>query len=76
MEKFTGKIYLNDISIVQKFVSATKNIEGNIYLISGKYTVNGKSLLGIFSLDLSEPVTVELESPIQKDIDNLKEFLI
>ena len=43
----------------------TKNAQ-NIYfdmdLISGRYTVDAKSIMGIFSLDLSKPITIEVHS--------------
>ena len=42
------------------FVNITLNYPFEILLKSGKYVVDAKSILGIFSLDLSKPVTVEI----------------
>ncbi len=45
---------------VKEFVAVTQESECEILLKSGKYVVDAKSILGIFSLDLSKPVTVEV----------------
>lgn len=45
---------------VKEFVAITQNCEGEILLKSSKYVVDAKSILGIFSLDLSQPLTVEI----------------
>ena len=47
---------------VKEFVSITQNCDFEILLKSGKYVVDAKSILGIFSLDLSKPLTVEIYS--------------
>lgn len=59
------KIYvfdLNTISLIKDFVSLASKIEGNIYIVSGKYIINGKSIMGIFSLDLSQDLNCEIEA--------------
>lgn len=47
---------------VKEFVAITQESECEILLKSGKYVVDAKSILGIFSLDLSKPLTVEIYS--------------
>lgn len=47
---------------VKEFVAITQNCACEILLKSGKYVVDAKSILGIFSLDLSKPLTVEIYS--------------
>ncbi len=47
---------LNSIDRVKGFVSALANIEGYFDLVSGRYVVDAKSIMGIFSMDLSKPV--------------------
>lgn len=47
---------------VKEFVAVTQNCECEILLKSGKYVVDAKSILGIFSLDLSKPLVVEIYS--------------
>ncbi len=56
------KISLEVAQNVKEFVSITQNFEDEVLLKSGKYVVDAKSILGIFSLDLSKPLTVEIYS--------------
>ena len=56
------KISLEMAQRVKEFVAITQNCECEILLKSGKYVVDAKSILGIFSLDLSKPLTVEIYS--------------
>lgn len=51
-------LLLNDIELVRQFVSETMLQSFDIELTSGKYTVDAKSIMGIFSLDLTKPVTL------------------
>ena len=53
---------------VKEFVAVTQNCECEILLKSGKYVVDAKSILGIFSLDLSKPLTVEIYSDNCEDV--------
>ncbi len=54
------QISLEKAQWVKEFVSVTQECAYEILLKSGKYVVDAKSILGIFSLDLSSPVTVEI----------------
>ena len=54
------KISLEMAQRVKEFVNITQDFPCEILLKSGKYVVDAKSILGIFSLDLSQPVTVEV----------------
>lgn len=56
------KISLEMAQKVKEFVSITQDCPYEILLKSGKYVVDAKSILGIFSLDLSQPLTVEIYS--------------
>ncbi len=66
------QISLQMASEVKTFVNIVQNYTFDIELHSERYVVDAKSLLGIFSLDLSKPVTVEIHSD---DCDNLIEEL-
>ena len=54
------KIKLSTIADVRDFISAVTAFCGSVDLISGRYTVDGKSVMGIFSLDLLSPITVRI----------------
>lgn len=72
------KISLKSIDDVKKFVSIVQNYEGNVDLKSGKYVIDGKSILGIFSLDISKPLNMQLdmkESEGQRLLKELDEFV-
>ena len=56
------KISLEMAQKVKEFVAITQESECEILLKSGKYVVDAKSILCIFSLDLSKPLTVEIYS--------------
>ena len=49
-------LLLNDIELVKQFVAHAMMQNFDIELSSGKYTVDAKSIMGIFSLDLTKPV--------------------
>ena len=66
------KISLEMAQRVKEFVNITQNYTCEILLKSGKYVVDAKSILGIFSLDLSQTLTVEVYSD---DCDELMEKL-
>ena len=59
MEKLL--IRFKTIDDVRRFVDITSLCSSSVELSVGNYTVDGKSLMGIFSLDLNRPVTVSLE---------------
>ena len=54
-------IRLAGIEDVKKFVSITNRYGFKINLISDKYTIDAKSIMGVFSLDLSRPLTMQIE---------------
>ena len=69
------KISLQMEQNVKDFVSIVQEYPYEIDLKSEKYVVDAKSILGIFSLDLSKPVTVEIHSDNCDDlIAALKKF--
>ena len=69
------KISLQIAQNVKDFVSIVQEYPYEIDLKSEKYVVDAKSILGIFSLDLSKPVTVEIHSDNCDDlIAALKKF--
>ena len=51
-------IMLKDFKAVKKFVETTSTKSYDIELLSGKYIVNAKSIMGVFSLDLTKPLVM------------------
>ena len=62
---------------VKNFVAIVDKYPYDIDLRSGRFVIDAKSLLGIFSLDLSKPVVLEAHSDKCEDlIADLKEFIV
>ena len=49
-------VMLDSISAVKDFVSIVANYDFDVDLASGRYAVDAKSIMGIFSLDLTKPI--------------------
>ena len=62
-------VSLNTINKVKKFTNIANSFNCEIDVLQGRYIVSGKSIMGIFSLNLTETVTVEIESEDEKEID-------
>ena len=75
MEK-TITIYLESINDIKKFVSIVSKYDGDFDLISGRYVVDAKSIMGIFSLDLSKPIQLSLPSTTPELMEELKPYII
>lgn len=75
------KINLNNFADVNKFVSIMQNISEDTILHGGRFAVDAKSIIGIFSLDLSKPLMLEIDTHDEslneeKFAELLKDFLI
>ncbi len=55
------QISLSSIDDVKQFVQTLTMFDGDFELISGKYIVDAKSILGLFSVDLSKPVVLRID---------------
>ena len=53
-------IMLHTINDVKEFVAVVSQFDYDVDLISGRYAVDAKSIIGIFSLDLSKPLKVNI----------------
>lgn len=72
---YSTSIRLSSIEAVKKFVTLTNSYEFPINLTTDKYKIDAKSIMGVFSLDLSKPVEIEVESDLAQDfIDQLQQF--
>ena len=74
----TFNIKLKEINDVYKLVNILVGFEGDVDLESGRYKVDGKSILCIFSLDLRQPikVTYDNEKNADKLYNQLKDFIV
>ena len=58
----TVKISLNSIDKVKSFVNTITKYDYDFDLVSGRYVIDAKSIMGIFSLDLSKPITLNIHT--------------
>ena len=73
----TVKIHLREINDVYKLVNVLVGFEGDVDLESGRYKVDGKSILGIFSLDLREPIKLTYEGDREEQLEEqLKDLIV
>lgn len=70
------EIFLRGINDVTDFVNIVSVFEGGVNLSSGRYIVDGKSIMGIFSLDLSKPIKLEVEQWKEEYFQLLERFMI
>ena len=56
----TVQIYLNSIDKVKAFVDSVNTFNTEFDLISGRFVIDAKSIMGIFSLDLSKPINLNI----------------
>ncbi len=66
----TVKISLNSIDKVKKFVNEISKFDDEFDLVSGRYVIDAKSIMGIFSLDISKPIDLNIHN-----VDNLDAIL-
>lgn len=58
----TLKISLNSIDKVKAFVNEISKFDCDFDLVSGRYVIDAKSIMGIFSLDLSKPIDLNIHA--------------
>jgi phosphotransferase system HPr-like phosphotransfer protein len=71
-------IKLNEINDVYTLVNTLVGYDGDVDLVSGRYMVDGKSLLGIFSLDLRQPVKMIIhdEDKVDELLEKLADMIV
>ncbi len=74
----TVKISLNSIDAVKSFVNTVTKFDSDFDLVSGRYVIDAKSIMGIFSLDLSKPIDLNIHAEDNTDaiLDVLKPYII
>ena len=64
----TVKISLNSIDKVKSFVNEITKFDSDFDLVSGRYVIDAKSIMGIFSLDLSKPIDLNIHAQDRLDV--------
>ncbi len=74
----TVQISLNSIDKVKSFVNDITKFDCDFDLVSGRYVIDAKSIMGIFSLDLSKPIDLNIHSEDGANdvMETLKPYMI
>ena len=74
----TVQICLDSIDKVKSFVNEITRFDSEFDLISGRYVIDAKSIMGIFSLDLSKPITLNIhaENNLDEILEIIKPFIV
>ncbi|NLI88871.1 MAG: HPr family phosphocarrier protein [Epulopiscium sp.] len=71
-------ISLNSIEKVKGFVNTITKYDGDFDLSSGRYVIDAKSIMGIFSLDLSKPLKLDIynDSDLDEIMPLIDEYIV
>lgn len=70
------EIFFKSIIDVKNFVNIINDFDFDVDLVSGRYVVDAKSIMGIFSLDLSRPITLRAFTQDVGDLEKaISEFM-
>ena len=74
----TVQISLNSIDKVKSFVNTITKYDNDFDLVSGRYVIDAKSIMGIFSLDLSKPIdlTIHTDTGVDEVLETLKPYIV
>ena len=74
----TVRISLNSIDKVKSFVNDLSQFNVDFDLVSGRYVIDAKSIMGIFSLDLSKPIDLNIHADNNADeiLEKLKPYIV
>lgn len=72
------KININSIDKVKSFVNTVAKFDNDFDLVAGRYVIDAKSIMGIFSLDLSQDLelTIQNDEDIDVILEALKDFIV
>ena len=75
MDKRKAKIFLNTIARVKTFAQKVMDFECDIDILVDRYVIDAKSIMGIFSLNLSQELLVEIHSDNEDEIRRFNEIM-
>lgn len=67
------EILIDSIDKVKAFVNEISKFDCDFDLISGRYVIDAKSIMGIFSLDLSKPIDLNIHA--EDSVDEILKVL-
>ena len=75
----TANIRINTINDVKDFVTIVTKCNYDVDIVSGRYAIDAKSIMGIFSLDLSKVLTMVIHgegATTEALAENVEKFIV
>ena len=72
----TVKILINSIEKVMKFTSILGKEDIDCEIIEGMHIIDAKSIMGIFSIDLSKPLQLNIHSDNKEIVHKIKDYIV
>lgn len=72
----TVKVLLDGVEKVKSFSSLISKVGVDCELVEGAYMMDAKSIMGIFSLDLSRPIQLNIHSDNRDVLKELGDFIV
>ena len=69
-------VAINTINKVTEFVQKASQVDGDVICTKGRYTIDGKSIMGVFSIDISEGIMVEYQETATDFEEYLSQFKV
>lgn len=66
---------VNDFNKAKKFVEKANMIDSDVDILYGRYVLDAKSSLGIYTINLLEPITVQIVSDNEEEIKLFNEIM-
>ena len=70
------KVTFKEIKDIQAFVNMASKLTGKVYVKSGEYTMNAKSLLGVMAIVEENPNDIVIETESEEDTQIMFNFLM
>ena len=72
----TGQVKLcNDMEAIKRLNRAMNELECDVDLQQGRYAIDGKSIMGMFSLSLLEPINITVHTDNEAEIEPIKDYI-
>ena len=73
----TAKVRINTIEDVKDFVGIVVGVDFDVDIVSGRYAIDAKSIMGILSLDLTKDLEVRIHNDNCGDfLDDIKKYIV
>ena len=70
-------VLIDKIGYVSEFVALASKCQDDVVVKSGRFAINGKSIMGLYSLDLTKPLKVEFYGNIPREVkEEMKKFIV